>query len=124
MKNIQQITTEISSLEEEMLKVRNEHPINKKYLGDLSKKRDKLKSILRYLELYPEESLLRGEHQKLCDKIAIANKAWRDYYNSHPSIDNLPKGSLTKKKNEILERFNYSTLVFQIENLEYILEIE
>lgn len=113
MKNISELKQEILDNQKTM---KDEKTTNRKY-NSLSKKNERIREIIMYLETSPREEYLKNEKTRML-KIIKSKESEYDYWSGNVCAKEIE----TKKRKAIFNRENgLTTLKRQIKTISYIL---
>jgi hypothetical protein len=125
MKNLKEIKQEIAAQEVTIKKMRADKERTSK-ITSATKHLEMLRTIERYLEFSPSQEFCQKELDRVTHIIDLSYLAWNDEWAKtvaiNPKAENLPKASITSKKNAFLKGMNLTDLKKQVSTLVYILK--
>jgi hypothetical protein len=125
MKNLKEIKQEIAAQEVTIKKMRADKERTSK-ITSATKHLEMLRTIERYLEFSPSQELCQKELDRVTHIIDLSylagNDEWAKTVAINPKAENLPKASITSKKNAFLKGMNLTDLKKQVSTLVYILK--
>ncbi len=125
MKNLKEIKQEIAAQEVTIKKMRADKERASK-ITSATKHLEMLRTIEKYLEFNPSREFCQKELGRVTHIIDLSYLAWNDEWAKtvaiNPKAENLPKASITAKKNTFLKGMNLTDLKRQVSTLTYILK--